>query len=156
MKIPSVLAVALCLAGVLRLPGASATTAPLGWTERAVAYGHLSITFRIDRLVLEKRSWSATMAMRNWDIALSVDERFALLASSARSGTAEIRTLPVTRVQPALPRVLGVRQGWHGTIGGRGSPPRGSYLRLRLGVFHAVIAPNLVIRHVTRHTYRLP
>ena len=144
------------VAGVaLALPaGAAARDVPLHWTERASTYGHLSVTFTVERLRIDRRGWSATLGIRNWDIELSVRPEFALLASTRAAGEAPL-VLRATRATPPLPRVLTVRGTWTGAIGGPGEPPRGTYLRLRLGTFRAVIAPNLVLRHVTRHAYHL-
>jgi hypothetical protein len=140
---------------LLALPGsASADTIPLRWTERASAYGHLSLTFTVDRLRIDRDGWSASLAIRNWDIVLSVHQHFALLVSE-KAGATGGRALVATNVQPPLPRVLPVRDVWRGTIGGPGVPEKGMYIRLRLGTFRAVIAPNLFIRYVTRHSLHL-
>jgi hypothetical protein len=136
----------------LALPTGPGADAPPPWQERAVAYGHLSLTFTIERLSIGARSWSAALAIRNWDITLSVHEDFALIVSGDRAGTTR-RVFRATRIRPALPAVLDVRDTWRGTIAGPGRPAKGSYVRLRLGTFRAVIAPNLFIRHVTRRTY---
>ncbi|MGE5273893.1 MAG: hypothetical protein ACM3QU_09075 [Verrucomicrobiota bacterium] len=133
----------------LLLPASAAAGDGFPWRERASSYGHLSVTFVVDRIVVGPRGWSAVLEMHNWDIDLALHDDFALLVDGRR-------VLPATRARPPLPVRLGVRAAWRGTISGTRRPPHGSTVRLRLGTFRAEIAPNLILRHVTRHVYRVP
>jgi hypothetical protein len=134
---------------LLTLAGSAAAGGGFPWRERASTYGHLSVSFTVDRISVGPRGWSAGVTMRNWDIALRLDEDVALVVDGGRA-------LPATRFEPALRRVFPVRGSWRGILGGPQLPPHGSVVRLRLGTFRAVMAPNLVLRHVTRHAYRVP
>ena len=139
--------VAACV--LLSAAGSAEARSGFPWRERTSAYGHLSLSFTVDRITVGANRWSAALTIRNWDVALALHEDFALV--TARGGQ-----LPVTRAVPPLPETFGARSTWRGTIGGPGVPPHGSSVRLRLGTFRAVTAPNLFIRYVTRHAYDVP
>jgi hypothetical protein len=134
-------------------PTASARTIPLGWVERHSAYGrHFVMTFTVTSVTIDRHGWSARVSLRNdTNLYVRVANRFALVGETTLR---ERVILNATKFEPRLPTMLGFIQRWVGTIRGNGTPPKGSRLRLRFAEFRVNIAPNLVIRHVTRHWFR--
>lgn len=147
----AIVAVALALAAAPAV-ASPARTIPLGWVERHSAYGrHFVMTFTVTSVTVDRRGWSARLSLRNQtNVYVRVANRFALVAET-RSGKRLV--LRATRFEPCMPPILGFLQRWTGTIQGSGTPPNGSRLRLRLSEFRIDIAPNLVIRHLTRHSF---
>jgi hypothetical protein len=127
-------------------------TISLGWVERHSAYGrHFVMVFEVQSVTIERRRWTAKVAFVNdTNLYVRVEPRFALVA---RTSTGKRVVLRATRFRPAVPSELDFGQRWVGTIGGNGTPPHGSRVRLRLGDFRVRMAPNLMIVHLTRHSF---
>lgn len=140
--------------GVLVATAAPARAAaiPLHWTEPISAYSrHLVLTVRVASLELGPGRWSAALSITNeGDNVIGLQNRFAVLAGPAEVGWPDV-VLPARTTRPALPRTLGFHATWRGVVSGPGSPPRSSYLRLRLGRFELAVAPNLHLTVVSRH-----
>lgn len=134
-------------------PPAGGDTFPLRWIEPISAYSrHLVVTVRVGTLTIERGRWSATISIRNeGDVRIGLRNRFALLAGPYPTGWPDV-VLPAAG-SSTLPRVLELRARWSGVVGGRGVPPRSTYLRLRLGEFAIAMQPNLHLTVVSRHAW---
>jgi hypothetical protein len=138
-----------------RVPAARPAVTPLGWQERSITYGrHLVMSFGVRELRMATDRWAAVVSVRNAsNLRIAIENRFALLAAPATGAPV---VLPAGRFAPRLPRVLPILGTWTGVVSGRGAPPPGSRVRLRLGRFSVVIAPSMRFTHVTRHVLVLP
>jgi hypothetical protein len=154
------LAFVLALLGTMLalVPAAGAKTIPLGWTETHTAYGkHVVVAFTVSSLVIEPGGWRLHLSIHNdTNVRLLARNRIALVAFPSPGDRRAVLTLPARSATPGLPRVLGIQARWRGVVAGRGTPPPGTYVRVRFAELRVALAPNLVVRRLSRHGVRLP
>jgi hypothetical protein len=149
------IAVLLALAAPAVAPAASAETIRLNWREDD---GVGAMRFTVSTLTLSGDRWSARVSFTNDSgVPLGIERRFALLVYGSRNVRAPHVQLRATAFAPAMPRSLPPRRTWSGVWRGRGTPPRGSYLRLLFGRFSADPSPipgQTRFSWVTEHVHR--
>jgi hypothetical protein len=120
----------------------------LGWVERS-----RGLTFRVERLVIRAEGWDVTASVsNNTSVSYAIQRPhrpgesmfgLVLLQTDARSElrelTADFRKAPPflepDRIDPPVPRVLGRRTSWRGTLSGSTTLPKGSVVRVLFGRF---------------------
>ena len=142
----------------------------LGWVEQSRPLG---LTFRVERLVVRAEGWEATASVSNSSPVSYLIQRphrpgesmfgLVLLLTDARSElrelTADFRKAPPflepDRIDPPVPRVLGRRSSWRGTLSGSTTVPKGSVVRVLFGRFVRTRGDPGYLLWVTNHAVRV-
>jgi peptide/nickel transport system permease protein len=124
------------------VPGEPRHEVRLGWNEQA---GHLRV--QVGSVAVGRRTWVVRAAVENRSPqALNVDRGRntssfdagpSLLVSYRPPGAlfAELRVVPATDVEPALPSSLAPGERWSGTFSGLGKIPHGTLVHVGIGAF---------------------
>lgn len=149
--------------------------AQLGWQE---VYGKPGrrLVFRVDSLAVDRRGWSASVAVENDSQArfavaagkTSIDSSFGLMIMPTGDHRELDRLnaageLPAVRqaetIAPALPGVLDPGETWRGTLAARGALPGGAWARVVFGAFLAMGTPPAGLQDrvvwITDHAHQL-
>jgi hypothetical protein len=109
----------------------------LNWVEHARKSGRIVMTFRVERVDFEARSWAARVSFRNRSgRTIRVRPEFALLVSSKRKYDPDtFRPLLAGPPRPRMPSIFFPGQSWKGTLSGPGRPSYNTFVRVNFGFF---------------------
>lgn len=109
----------------------------LNWVEHARKSGRIVMTFRVERVDFESRSWAARVSFHNRSTkTLRIRPEFALLVSRRRKYDPDsFQPLLAGPARPRMPSIFFPGQSWKGTLSGPGRPPYNTFVRVNFGFF---------------------
>lgn len=109
----------------------------LNWVEHARKSGRIVMTFRVERVDFEPRSWAARVSFQNRSTqTMRIRPEFGLLVSTKRKyDPSAFRPLLAGPPHPRMPSIFFPGQSWKGTLSGPGRPSYNTFVRVNFGFF---------------------
>jgi hypothetical protein len=109
----------------------------LNWVEHARKSGRIVMTFRVEQVEFESRSWAARVSFHNRSAkTIRIRPEFGLLVSTRRKYDPDtFRPLLAGPARPRMPSIFFPGQSWKGTLSGPGRAPYNSFVRVNFGFF---------------------
>jgi hypothetical protein len=109
----------------------------LNWVEHARKSGRIVMTFRVERVNFDSRSWTAQVSFHNRSSkTMRIRPEFALMVSRSRKYDPDaFRPLLAGPARPRMPSIFFPGQRWKGTLAGPGRPSYNTFVRVSFGFF---------------------